>query len=723
MNEVISVQLFQCIPNNDFFDLPSGPARNAMVTMQKIDSGEAGSLNTLKALFNHFKDDRPALSAMLKATLSETSAAQDYQWLPEGGGIILEDRPQLIKKGKYRNIYTASAAVFRADKVIGDDFYFNIEVKNRVFFDQNLPLETLLETMPVKPNMWLPVIDEKNKFKTSLTSVQYKELYHRLPGKGTARYGEIFIRSGRLSEEEYDQAVENQEKYCIATTKAYGKARLYHYLARDLSINASSSIASIKKWYGQKEMPDEVKELIELWTYASKQIRELMGSKDELVHQLKNTLNKHFIFCPEAPATLHLLTVPRFHLVNKKKVDSPNIIYINDELDMKLNLGDNVVLYPSPNTTPEMEENFKGFFAKPTNKIGRAGFKFHQLIPFDQFVARDQAKALVDRVVEQSPDCKAALVAWVERGYLVNNKPLEFELIRRNIAVQHVIDQGKKLNAMKVSAVLKGMVEKFPVSNKPGDMRNSIAPFHYALGLDVSRRYGHDIAAFPVAYDRDGKIKVGLPDKLHTEGGEKRTEQEILDTINQVIVPNDKEPQHILFLRDGIAFEDYQAVADALPENVTLSVISVRKNLLLTTSEAFPEGSHFGVYAPHDDRRFLFGVNALRDQGSTVNYLHMAEVVLNPLKLTEDKLSEILIGLCCENKTNEAEIAGLPFPIAYADRMAGTIREFIQDGGLIHHVSNNYPNEVDKAGGPNRYIYEVIKSFIENRENGYSFAI
>lgn len=723
MNEVIAVQLFQCIPNEEFFSLPIEPARDAMLSMQKIDPDVASSIRSLKALFHHFKEDRPALSIMLKAILSETSASNDYQWLPEGGGIILEDKPLLVKKGKYRSIFTASAAVFRADKVMGDDFYFNIEVKNRVFFDRNLPLDVLLDTMPLKSKMWLPVIDEKNKFKTSLTGAHHKELYHRLPGKGSARYGEIFIRSGRLTEKEYEHAVETQSTYLIATTQSYSKAHTYHYLTRDLSVIASSSIASIKKWYGQKEIPAEIKELIDLWSYASKQIRERMDSKDEIVHQLKTTLDKHFTFCPEAPAMLHQLAVTRFHLVNKKKVDSPNIVYINDELNMNLDLGDNVVLYPSPNTTPEMEENFRGFFAKPTNKIGRAGFKFHQLIPFDQAMAKDKAKELVERVIEYSPNCKAALVAWVERGSLTNNKPLEFELIRRQIAVQHIIDQGKKLNAMKVSAVLKGMIEKFPVSNKSTDLRNSISPFHYALGLDVSRRYGHDIAAFPVVYDKDGNIKIGLPDKLHTEGGEKRTEQEILDTIHQVIVPESNEPQHILFLRDGIAYEDYQSVAEALPANVTLSVISVRKNLLLTASNAFPEGNHFGVYAPHDDNRFLFGVNASRDKDSTVNYLHMAEVVLNPLQLPEDKLAEILIGLCCENKTNEAEIAGLPFPIAYADRMAGTIREFIQDGVLIHHVSNNYPEEVDKAGGPNRYIYEVIKNFIEKRANGYSFAV
>lgn len=724
MNEVIAVQLFQCIPNANFFALPFEPAKAAMIGMQKLDPNNAQSLTSLKSLFKHFSDDRRALSIMLRVTLMETSAADAYSWLPGDGGLILEDEAELIKQGKYRGIFTASAAVFRADKVENDNFHFNIEVKNRIFFDRNLPLESLFKSLKVSHKIWLPVVDDKKKFKAVLTSVQEKELYHRLPGKNAKRLGEVFMEAGRLSETEYTAAVETKAKFHIATIQAYGKGHYYSYLARDLSVSASSSIASIKGWYGQKDIPEEIEEVINLWSYASRQAREKMESKDALVNQLKTTLENHFDFCSETPATLHQLSVSRYHLYNKKKIDSPNIIYVNEELDLGLDLGDNIILYPASNTSPDMEAKFRSFFANPKSKVCKAGFNFHHVIPYDQRIAKSEATTIVDRVLDISPDCKGALVAWVDYGgHLVNNKPLEFELIRRNIAVQHVIDQGKKNNAMKVSAVLKGMVEKFPLSNKSGEIRNSIAPFHYALGLDVSRRYGEDIAAFPVAYDADGNIKVGLPEKLHTEGGEKRTDDEILKTINQLISPNTEHEQHLLFLRDGVAFEDYDSIAQSLPKNITLTVISVRKNLLLTTSQSFPEGSHFGVYAPHDNARFLFGVNALRDEASTVNYLHMAEVVLNPLNLDEEKLATILIGLCCENKTNEAEIAGLPFPIAYADRMAGTIREFVQDRTLLNHVTNYHKDEVDEAGGPNRFIYQVIKQFIDNRPNGYSFAI
>jgi hypothetical protein len=180
---------------------------------------------------------------------------------------------------------------------------------------------------------------------------------------------------------------------------------------------------------------------------------------------------------------------------------------------------------------------------------------------------------------------------------------------------------------------------------------------------------------------------------------------------------------NLLFLRDGIAFEEYHQIADQLPDNVTFTVISVRKNLLNTCSDNMPEGDFYSLYAKHDENRFVFGVNARQGENAKITRLHLAQVMRNPINLEMELLGRILIGLACQNKTTEVEIASLPFPIAYADRMAWTIRDMIQDSQLCSHVSKTYPQDVDNAGGASLFIYQEIKRFVGSRANGYSFAI
>jgi uncharacterized protein (DUF2267 family) len=304
---------------------------------------------------------------------------------------------------------------------------------------------------------------------------------------------------------------------------------------------------------------------------------------------------------------------------------------------------------------------------------------------------------------------------------------LEFELMRRGVAVQNVVNQNFKLDAPKISALIKGMAEKFPVTEIPKtDTEGCIAPFHYALGLDVSRHGSLDIASFPIVIDHNGRVSCTLSDTPYTKDKEKRSVSEILRVINDVLEATKEahgEQVNLLFLRDGIAFEDYQQVADQLPEHVSLTVVSVRKNLLNACSEDMPEGDFYSIYAQHDHDRFVFGVNARQGDEAKITRLHLAQAILNPLDTDMHTLGKVLIALACQNKTTEVEIASLPFPIAYADRMAWTIRDMVQDSQLCTHVSKTYPKEVDEAGGATLFIYQELKRFIEKRANGYSFAI
>ena len=247
----------------------------------------------------------------------------------------------------------------------------------------------------------------------------------------------------------------------------------------------------------------------------------------------------------------------------------------------------------------------------------------------------------------------------------------------------------------------------------------------FALGLDVSRHGSLDIASFPVVIDASGKVSCTLSDAPYTSDKEQRSTVEIAKVLNRIVrdhKPHDSQI-NLLFLRDGIAYEDYDEVASFLPDNVSLTVISVRKNLLNTCSDEMPSGEFYSLLAEHGEGRFVFGINARQGDESKITRLHLAEVVQNPLGIDTKTLGEVLISLACQNKTTEVEIASLPFPIAYADRMAWTIRDMIQDSDLCRYVLNQYPEQVDEAGGATLFIYNEIRRFVSSRANGYSFAI
>ena len=325
----------------------------------------------------------------------------------------------------------------------------------------------------------------------------------------------------------------------------------------------------------------------------------------------------------------------------------------------------NVILYPIDGSTAETEKVFLGFFTGPSCQARKLGFEFGKL-NYSQQIALEQPWTIAERIEEAVGPCANVVMAWRRRanGSLVNNKLVEFEFLRRGMAVQHVVDEGQKGNANKVGHLLQGMKEKFALHpNKKCEVES---PFDLTLGLDVSRFGGLDVPAFPVVVDKDGNAAIYMQETFDKSAKERRGSCEIIDMLAQLAGNRHRK---ILFIRDGYAFEDFAGIAEALPE-IELTVLSIRKNLLGAFSSKMPSGDFYALYADHDADRFLFGVNARLGHESRINTVHMVEIVRNPGCYAKEVLADVLIELSRQNRASEFEIASLPFPIAYADRTA-----------------------------------------------------
>jgi len=226
-------------------------------------------------------------------------------------------------------------------------------------------------------------------------------------------------------------------------------------------------------------------------------------------------------------------------------------------------------------------------------------------------------------------------------------------------------------------------------------------------------------SAHPLALQAAGNALLHLPKEFKRGIKERRSTEELIAALDAV---SSGQPLKVLFLRDGYAYEDYNAVAMALP-HIELTVLSLRKNLLGTFADEMPQGALYALYADHDDNRFVFGVNARLGEAARINSVHMVEIVRNPGVYSKDTLASILIELSRQNRSSELEISSLPFPIAYADRSAWVVRDMMQDRQLRKYARTTYPDEVNTFGDEGDFIYSVIRKYIIERRNGYAFAV
>ncbi len=648
---------------------------------------------------------------------------ESISWDASQRGIRISDFDDLVS-GRFRCFKSARFARFSADQKVNGKIYFNVEVRNRGFFSPALPVAEIMEdlrqvtgTRPV----YLPAFDKIHHNHCVITGFASKPIYHRLDGHPES-WGEFLIRHGRLSQTEFDRKMaayaagqKSATEILIAWCRHGRSTKMYGYPAQDLTLIASTALQGFVEDRRNKNLPSILVEAGDLCAAGFKIIRAGMEDKATVFDGLERTLADWFNPVPSRSAQLFDFDVEQNRNIRRREKFSLKANTSDKHELVELNRH-NALLYPIDGTSEQTKKVFLGFFNG--GQAAKLGFQF-QVIDYHQQIAIEEPWSIADRVVDVVGTASNVVMAWRRRsnGSLVNNKLVEFEMMRRGIAIQHVIDEGQRGNANKVGNILQGMTEKFALL--PQHRYDVDWPFDMTVGLDVSRFGGQDIPAFPVVVDKSGQSTLYMPETFERGIKERRTTSELVQILKTL---TNGENRKILFIRDGYAYEDYEAVAAALP-NIELTVLSLRKNLLSAFSDQMPAGKLYALYSDHDSNRFVFGINARQGEAALINNVHMVEIICNPGNYIKETLANVLIELSRQNRTTEFEITSLPFPVAYADRTAWVVRDMIQDRQLRKYVREKYTEEVNEFGDEGLFIYSVIRNYIPTRANGYAFAI
>jgi hypothetical protein len=725
----IDLTLYQVTPSENLLIKPATAAITALLDSKLIENTDTvESLEKavdVRDLLNCFNTGEKNSNRLMSLALHHVLSTVDLSipWDSSQKGIRISQFEELIT-GDFRIFQSARFARLSADQRVNEKIYFNVEVRNRGVFSEDLPvveiMEELLQITGSKP-VYLPAFDTVHNNHCVITGFALKPIYHRLEGRQES-WGEFLVRHGRLSQIEFDRRMASyssgnkaETEILIAWCRHGHSSKMYGYPAKDLVLVASTALQGYVDDRRNKDLPLVLEEAGNICAAGFKAIRSGMDDKAVVFEGLEKTLAEWFVSAPHRPAQIFELDVEQSRDVRRREKYSLKAITSDKNDLLELN-SHNALLYPIDGTSEKSKKVFLGFFNG--GQAARLGFKFN-VLDYHQQVAIEQPWTIADRVEESVGPAGNVVMAWRRRsnGLLVNNKLVEFELMQRGIAVQHVIDEGQRGNANKVGNLLQGMTEKFAL--RPQRKIEVESPFDFTLGLDVSRYGGQDIPAFPVVVDKDGGSKLYMAETFERGIKERRTVGELIQTIESI---TNGGYSKVLFIRDGYAYEDFEAVATALPQ-IELTVLSIRKNLLSAFSDRMPTGKLYALYSDHDSNRFLFGVNARQGESTRINSVHMVEIVRNPGKYGKELLANVLIELSRQNRTSEFEIASLPFPIAYADRSAWVVRDMMQDRQLRKYVRNTYAEEVNNWGDEGLYIYSVIRNFVLTRPNGYAFAI
>lgn len=534
----VALKLYQMTPKPELLNLDGSRFRDRLLSLRNQDPQSARSIKAiteavtigdLMRAVGTTEDLRTAarnITEICQWVLADQASQAQLLWDPVYKGIRVSDTA-VLKSGKYRDILTALVAQIRFDRFDGELPVFTIMLKNPLFFSQNLSVGELGQFLEDRRKLYLPVLDQKLNFNAVLRTVTGKEvyIYEQKTRKNPKpfRIGDRFVASGRMNEDEYRQLERSKTKFRVAYVTPYSDAQKHYcYPARDLQVVASDSLLRLENKNPTIKFPEHLEEAIALYRYAKTAIRSQMNARPELLEHLQSVLENHFELMPSITAECHYLQTPRFRLKGRQRISEEvkqGKAYYTDDI---LILGNNALCYPTSESPEDKEKRFLSFFS-PKSKVAQLGFEFTR-VPYSAKLAVIEPYKTADRILEESPDCSAALVAWPSWSHLPNNKMLEFELMRRNIAVQHVINENFKKDAPKISALLKGMAEKFPVNEAShNDQFRNIAPFDYALGLDVSRHGNLDIASFPVVINASGRVSCTFSETPYTSDKEKRS--------------------------------------------------------------------------------------------------------------------------------------------------------------------------------------------------------
>lgn len=729
MISTLQLRLFQVTPSEKLLNQSAHSAALALLDSALIDDeslqkrlSQASTVRDLLACFDTSnKDSNRRMTLALHNVLSSLNAP--IAWEPIQRGIRVSDYTNLAQ-GSHRHFYSARFAKLSADRTVGGQVIFNVEVRNKGLFSERLAVADIIDDLLLVSGsrpLYLPAFDLRRSNSCVVTGFSRSPLYYNVEGSQES-WGEFLIRHGRMTQEEVDQRMAAYEagrkaeaEIPIAWCRHGHSTKSYAYPAWDLVLTASTALQGYVDDRRHKDLPASLVEAGCLCATGFKAIRDSMEDKALVFTELESALSEWFVHTPSRQATCFKLKYEQARDVRRKHKYSLKTLTASAHELTELN-SRNVLLYPIDGTSEQSKKIFLGYFNG--GQAAKLGFSF-KVLDYHQQIAIEQPLTIVERIVEAVGPGANIVMAWRRRsnGQLTNNRLVEFEFMRHGIAVQHVVDEGQRGNANKVGHLLQGMREKFALH--PPRQLETDSPFDLSLGLDISRYGGQDIPAFPVMVDNQGNALLYLPKEFKRGIKERRSTSELIAALDAV---SSGQPLKILFLRDGYAYEDYDAIAAALP-HIELTVLSLRKNLLGTFSDEMPCGALYALYADHDDNRFVFGVNARLGEAARINSVHMVEIICNPGLYSKDTLAHILIELSQQNRSSEFEISSLPFPIAYADRSAWVVRDMMQDRQLRKYVRSAYPDDVNTFGDEGDFIYSVIRNYITKRPNGYAFAV
>ena len=725
----LQLRLFQVTPSEKLLNQSAHAATLALLDGALIDDENlqrrVSQASTVRELFACFdtsnKDSNRRMTLALQSVLS--SLDSPIAWEPIQRGIRVSDYTNLAQ-GNHRHFYSARFAKLSADRIVDGQVIFNVEVRNRGLFSERLAvadiIDDLLRVSGSRP-LYLPAFDLRRSNSCVVTGFSRRPLFYNVEGSQES-WGEFLIRHGRMTQKEVDQRMAAYEagrkaeaEIPIAWCRHGSSTKSYAYPARDLVLTASTALQGYVDDRRSKGLPAPLEEAGSLCAIGFKAIRDSMEDKALVFSELESVLSEWFCNAPSRQATCTELKYEQARDVRRKQKYSLKTLTTSAHELTEIN-SRNVLLYPIDGTSEQTKKVFLGYFNG--GQTAKLGFSFN-VLDYHQLIAIEEPLSIVERIVDAVGPGANVVMAWRRRnnGQLTNNRLIEFEFMRHGIAVQHVVDEGQRGNANKVGHLLQGMREKFALH--PPRKFEADSPFDLSLGLDVSRYGGQDIPAFPVMVDNQGNALLHLPKEFQRGIKERRSTNELIAALNAV---SSGQPLKILLLRDGYAYEDYDAVAAALP-HIELTVLSLRKNLLGTFADEMPQGALYALYADHDANRFVFGVNARLGEAARINSVHMVEIVRNPGLFAKDTLAHILIELSRQNRSSELEVSSLPFPIAYADRSAWVVRDMMQDRQLRKYARSTYPDEVNAFGDEGDFIYSVIRNHILKRPNGYAFAV
>lgn len=766
MKNTINVQLFQFTPTTQLLSESIDPIKSALIdaslfkensiTDSQVIEGlqQACTLNDIVIASQAIEDSRLQakwLSFVFNRIFEHLMSQQTNRatWNSNYRAFELSDKVVLAENTSNQILQLKLGYVkFSYFKTLDNGKklpVFILQVKNKLAFSQPLPVDELVISLQGK-NLYLPAFDQVKKSAVVVRYLHWRPIYEflanskkdrRNPNQKSIRYHELFVKYGRMTAEEAEKLTNAKSNFGIADVSFYQNQNLfYSYPAKDLVIVASDGLLTLRNDFKLDALPSKLVDMVNLYAEAKSVVIDDMANKTNLLEQASQALSQYFVLTAPVTCRQQIIKTPRFKFRKDEKTKQGivNETYFYQDMLPKTAYGKLVLAYPASELdNPEAKQHFLSFFTGEGCKARKANLAF-EVFDYSAVLAGKQPNLVVEKLLQDHPDCTGVLIGWTNWTTLINNKPIEFELIMRGIAVQHVVIEGKRKDAFKISSLIKGMQEKFPIESVANYRENiDLAPFDICMGLDISRHAGEDVASVPIAIDKYGMTHCCISESFVTEAKEKREISEIIEHINKVIdnyhlthAKQNYEQQdkvNVLFLRDGIAYEDYPKITEALAARVNLTVVSLRKNLVAAASDELVSGDFSSIDGVLTEDLFVIGANARQGVDYKISQVHLAQIITKPSHISLGQIKNAVITLVGCNQTTESQMASLPMPIAYADRLAGDIRDFIQDRQLLGYVTKNYNEECNQYGGAKRFIYQTIQHFIKNRVNGEAFAI